>query len=61
MNVNREFIKILFKILTFLQNLFEVYDVITAVYNTDVHQRYQTLRHLDPGMGLNLEVFGVFP
>ena len=24
---------------------------------TDIHQRYRTLRHLDPGMGLNLEVF----
>ena len=27
---------------------------------TDIHQRYQTLCHLDPGMGLNLGVFG-FP
>ena len=23
--------------------------------------RYHTLRHLDPGMGLNFGVFGVFP
>ena len=27
---------------------------------TDIHQRYQTLRHLDPDMGLNLGSSG-FP
>ena len=30
-------------------------------YHRYKHQRYQTLRHLDPGMGLNLGVFGFFP
>ena len=28
--------------------------------DTDIHQRYQTLHHLDPGMGLSLGVLG-FP
>ena len=32
--------------------------VLTSVLATDIHQRYQNLRHLDPCMGLNLGVFG---
>ena len=28
---------------------------------TDIHQRSQNLRHLDPGMGLKLGVFAFFP
>ena len=31
---------------------------LSCVHTADIHQRYQTLRHLDPGMGLNLGVFG---